>query len=147
MGEGASRAPCRMPCSGDQVSVGVGDQVAHQPHGERHEYAGLWPPETRRPDRTKKAWVGEYPRERAGEQECVAISAAEKVRPEQCEVFGIVEHTDGHPSGFQAVINAFTVEGVDAGGGVANERPVGSRDVANGTSHRQEGTGHGGRLP
>lgn len=147
MGEGASRAPCRMPCSGDQVSVGVGDQVAHQPHGERHEYAGLWPPETHRPDRTKKAWVSEYPCERAGEQECVAISAAEEVRPEQCEVFCVVEHADGHPSGFQAVINAFTVEGVDAGGGVANERPVGSRDVANGTSHRQEGTGHGGRLP
>ena len=147
MGEGASRAPGCVPCSGDQVSVGVGDQVAHQSHGERHEYAGLRPPETHRPDRAKKAWVGEYPRERAGEQECVAISAAEKVRPEQCEVFALIKHADGHPRGFQAVVNAFTVEGVDAGGGIANERPVGSRDVANGTSHRQEGTGHGGRLP
>ena len=147
MGEGASRAPCRMPCSGDQVSVGVGDQVAHQPHSERHEYAGLRPPETHRPDRAKKAWVGEYPRERAGEQECVAISAAEEVRPEQCEVFALIKHADGHPRGFQAIVNAFTVEGVDAGSGIANERPVGSRDVANGTSHRQEGTGHGGCLP
>ena len=98
------------------------------------------PTQTNRAGKWQKLRVGKNSRQRAREHEGLTIVLAQKIWPDQGEVFICAQNFRSKCRGFEPIINTFAVERIHARGSIADNHPVGARHIGHRAAHG-EGSG------